>query len=555
MDSAAGNGIAGTAPEAPAATAEEPGGGPRTTALLPRRTALKAGGGAVAAAWLTGCAGGTSGSEATAASAGPASSSPSPASSTSPSASPSASPKPATAADWTALGSSVDGDLVRPQDSSYDLDHRLYNTRFDGLRPAGIAYVTGTDDIRACLDFATRTGTVPVVRSGGHSYAGWSSGDGRLIIDVSKLDSIKLDGTTATIGAGAKLIDVYSTLGDQGRCIPGGSCPSVGISGLTLGGGHGVLSRSMGLTCDNLTGATLITADGQTHEVSADAEPDIFWALRGAGNGNFGVVTSLRFATHAAPDVVTGYLTWPWSRAADVVRAWQSWGPNQPDEIWSALHLDCVQGGSPTVAVPMMSTGSEDDLSAAADRLADAAGSPASSVSLHQHDFLDAMFSYAGCSGLSTAACHLSPTGDLGRETYTARSDFYDTELSASGIDTLLAQVQPLANQSGSGTGSIALTALGGAINRPSPTDTAFYHRTSLFLAQYLASNALSTTPWLDTTHTALRRYASGAAYQNYTDPTLTTWRTAYYGPNAPRLTTLKSHLDPHHLFTFPQSL
>jgi hypothetical protein len=165
------------------------------------------------------------------------------------------------------------------------------------------------------------------------------------------------------------------------------------------------------------------------------------------------------------------------------------------------------------------------------------------------------MFSYAGCSGLSAAECHLPPTGNLGRETYTACSDFYDTDLSASGIDTLLAQVQLLANQPGSGTGSIALTALGGAINRPSPTATAFSHRTSRVLAQYIASDALSATSWLATTHSALRRYASGAAYQNYTDPTLSTWRTAYYGPNAPRLTTLKSHLDPHHLFTFPQSL
>lgn len=415
--------------------------------------------------------------------------------------------------------------------------------------------MTGAADIRACLDFATRTGTVPVIRSGGHSYAGWSSGDGRLIIDVSRLNSIKLDGTTATIGAGAKLIDVYSTLGDQGRCIPGGSCPSVGISGLTLGGGHGVLSRSMGLTCDNLTAATLITADGRTHEVSADAEPDIFWALRGAGNGNFGVVTSLTFSTHAAPDVVTGYLTWPWSRAAAVVSAWQSWGPDQPDAIWSALHLDCSPGGSPNISVAMMSTGSQDDLTAAADRLAASAGSPASSVSIHPHSFLDAMFDYAGCSGLSAAECHLPPVGNLARETYTARSDFFDTELSASGIDTLLAQVQRLANQSGDGVGTIALTALGGAVNRPSPTATAFSHRTSRVLAQYTASDALSSTTWLATTYAALRRYASGAAYQNYTDPTLSTWRTAYYGPNASRLTTLKSQLDPHRLFTFPQAL
>lgn len=512
---------------------------------LERRTALKAGGGVLAAAWLSGCT--PDGSDAK----GNPSASPS---RTSAAASPSPSATPVKP-DWSALGKSLDGSLVRPQDRAYSVDSRLYNTRFDNLRPAGVAYVSGPDDVRTCLDFARRTATPLAIRSGGHSYAGWSSGNGKLVVDVSRLNSIRVDGTTAVIGAGAKLIDVYDTLARHGRTVPGGSCPSVAISGLTLGGGHGVMSRSMGLTCDNLIGATIVTADGTTREVSADAEPDLFWALRGAGNGNFGVVTSLTFGTHPVPEVVTGYLTWPWSRAADVIRAWQTWGPDQPDHIWSALHLDCAPGGAPSVAVPMLSSGSRADLASAADALASAAGAPASSVTLRPHAYVDAMFSYAGCSGMSAAQCHLAPAGRLGRETYTARSDFYDTDLSSGGIETLLAQVSRLATRSGGGAGSIALTALGGAVNRPSPTSTAFAHRRSRFLAQYLASDALSTTTWLATTHAAMRRYASGAAYQNYIDPTLTDWRTAYYGPNAARLTALKHHYDPSRLFTYPQAL
>ncbi|SEG88866.1 FAD/FMN-containing dehydrogenase [Actinacidiphila yanglinensis] len=515
---------------------------------MKRRKALTAGGGVLAGALLSGCDN-AGGDDAKA---------PSPVSgsgTTSPAA-PTSSPSPTLVKpDWTALAKSLDGSLVRPQDSGYDLDHRLYNTRFDTLRPAAVAYVTGADDIRTCLDFARRTGTVPAIRSGGHSYAGWSSGNGRLIVDVSKLNSIRVDGTTATIGAGAKLIDVYNTLAQSGRTVPGGSCPSVGISGLALGGGHGVMSRSMGLTCDNLAGATLITADGRSHTVSADAEPDLFWALRGAGNGNFGVVTSLTFSTHPVPDVVTGYLTWPWNRAADLVRGWQSWGPDLPDHIWSALDLNCTVGQTPTIAVAMTSTGSRTDLAAAADRLASAVGSPATSVSLRPHTYVDAMFSYAGCEGRSAAQCHLAPAGSLERDTYTACSDFYDTNLPAGGIETLVAQMQRLASQSGSGSGSIALTALGGAVNRVSPTATAFSHRGSRFLAQYLASHALTGTNWLDTTHSALRRYASGGAYQNYTDPSLTDWRTAYYGQNAARLTALKKQLDPNRLFDFPQAL
>jgi FAD/FMN-containing dehydrogenase len=512
-----------------------------------RRAALRTGGVVLAGAWLTACTGKGGGD------AKPPSGTPK---GSVPASSPSSSAPPAKA-DWKALASSLDGDLVRPQDAAYATGHRLYNTRFDGLRPAAIAYVTGEADIRACLDFARRTRTAPAIRSGGHSYAGWSSGDRRLVIDVSRLNSVHLDGTTATIGAGAKLIDVYSTLGNHGRTVPGGSCPSVAISGLTLGGGHGVLSRSMGLTCDNLVGATIVTADGRTREVDADTEPDLFWALRGGGNGAFGVVTSLRFTTHPVPvSVVTGYLTWSWAHAAGAVRAWQRWGPDQPDHIWSALHLDCDTGEAPTVAVPMLSTGSRDDLAAAADALANASGAPASSVSLHTHDYVDVMFDYAGCSGMSAAECHLAPRGALGRETYTARSDFYDADLPSAAVQSMLGQIARLANSPrGGGKGSVALTALGGAVNRPSPTATAFPHRTSRVLAQYIASDALSSTSWLDTTHAAMRRYANGGAYANYTDPTLKDWRTAYYGPNAARLASVKASLDPGRLLDFPQAV
>lgn len=525
---------------------------------MKRRGVLGAGGAVVAGMWLSGCtdksgrAQGAPGG--TTAAGGPATTRAATATENTPSAKATATAGPG---DWKGLAGTLHGDLVRPQDAAYATARRLYNTRFDTLRPAGIAYATGTADIRACLKFARDTGTRPSIRSGGHSYAGFSSGDGRLVIDVSRLNSVRVgaDGV-AEIGAGAKLIDVYSRLGAQGRTIPGGSCPSVGISGLTLGGGHGVVSRSMGLTCDNLVGATMVTADGQVHEVSASSDPELLWGLRGGGNGQFGVVTALRFRTRPVPSgVVTGYLTWPWSRAAAVVRAWQQWGPDQPDAIWSSLHLDCAAGGAPTVSVPMMSTGSYAGLSAAADALAAAVGSHASSVTLRRHGYIDAMFAYAGCSGLTAAQCHLAPNGRLGRETYTARSDFYTTDLPAAGIDTMLGRMEHLPRISGTGSASIALTALGGAVGRLSPTATAFPHRGARFLAQYIASDRLTTASWLTDTHAAVRRWASGGAYANYTDPTLTSWRTAYYGPNVPRLTALKHRLDPGRLFDFPQAL
>ncbi|WP_345617536.1 FAD-binding oxidoreductase [Streptomyces ziwulingensis] len=467
-------------------------------------------------------------------------------------------------ADWAALGRSLDGTLVRPGDAEFKTARQLYNTRFDTLRPAGVVYVAHPDDVRTALAYARAHGVRTAIRNGGHSYAGYSSGNDRLVIDVSKLNRVRASGSEAVVGAGAKLIDVYRALAAKGTTVPAGSCPTVGISGLTLGGGHGVVSRAYGLTCDHLTQATLITADGTPLTVNATDHKDLFWALRGAGNGNFGVVTELRFRTRPAPQGVSGYLSWPWAKAADVFRVWQEWGPGQPDEIWSSLHLDRAAGRTPTVSLSVFSLGTYGELQNAVDRLADRIGSPASSVSLRRRGYEEAMEVYAGCSSFSAdAQCHLpgatpgrSPQGSLHRETYAAASDFFDRSLSAAGLRALLSQVGSVSG----GTGSIAFTALGGAVNRVSPTATAFVHRRSRMLAQYYVSwpegeSGSTARSWLTAAHRAMRPYASGAAYQNYTDPTLTDWRTAYYGDAAARLTKLKKRYDPDRVFSYPQGL
>ncbi|MGW0766934.1 FAD-binding oxidoreductase [Streptomyces sp. NPDC002676] len=468
------------------------------------------------------------------------------------------------AADWAALARDLDGPLVRPGDTAWKTAHQLYNTRFDGLKPAAVAYAAHADDIRTTLSYARAHGIKVSIRNGGHSYAGYSSGDNRLIVDVSELNRIRVSGGQAVVGAGSKLIDVYRALAAKGVTIPAGSCPTVGVSGLVLGGGHGVVSRAYGLTCDSLTQATLITADGTQLTANATTHSDLFWALRGAGNGNFGVVTELVFKTHPAPQAVTAYMTWPWAKAAAVLKAWQEWGPTQPDEIWSSLHLAATPGRTPTISVACFSLGTYGELQNAVDHLAHQAGANASSVSLHRRGYEEAMEIYAGCSSFPTSAqCHLpgstpgrSPQGALGRETYAARSDFFDRSLTAAGIQTALKQIASVRG----GAGSIAFTALGGAVNRVSPTATAFVHRRSRMLAQYIASwgagaSGATAQSWLTSAHDAMKPYASGAAYQNYTDPTLRDWRKAYYGDAVNRLGQVKKAYDPERFFSYGQGL
>src|ERR1700761_3386148 len=149
-----------------------------------------------------------------------------------------------TTADWTALAKDLAGPLVRPGDSSYATDKLLFDPRFDGQHPAGIAYVKNAHDVSTCLAFVRTFGVPFAARSGGHSYAGWSGSSG-LIIDVSDLKTVAVSGTTATVGAGTRLIDFYSGLAAKGRAVPGGSCATVGIAGLTRGGGrHGQRRRA-----------------------------------------------------------------------------------------------------------------------------------------------------------------------------------------------------------------------------------------------------------------------------------------------------------------------
>ncbi|WP_218026754.1 FAD-binding oxidoreductase [Nocardia inohanensis] len=214
--------------------------------------------------------------------------------------------------DWAGLRNRLSGSLLLPQDSGYERAKLAFNPRFDDRRPAAVAKCGTVSDVQACVTAAAGTGITVAARSGSHSYAGYSTPDDGLIIDVGGLDGVEVrsDGT-AVIGAGARLMPVYAGLADAGRCLPAGSCPTVGIAGLTLGGGIGVLAGKYGLTCDSLVSAEIVTADGTVRTASATSEPDLFWALRGGGGGNFGVVTSFTFRTQPAPRPAVAKLLFP----------------------------------------------------------------------------------------------------------------------------------------------------------------------------------------------------------------------------------------------------
>jgi FAD/FMN-containing dehydrogenase len=470
--------------------------------------------------------------------------------------------------DWTALRRDLSGPLVRPGDAAYAVSRRLFDPRFDSLRPAGIAYCRNPHDVATCLAFVRKFGVPVAARSGGHSYAGWSSTSG-LIIDVTRMSGISVSGSTATVGAGIKLIDFYNGLAAHGRGVPGGSCPTVGIAGLTLGGGVGVVSRAYGLTSDNVQSLQIVTADGQVRTCSASQNSDLFWACRGGGGGNFGVVTSFTFRTHPVGQIVLFFLSWPWSQAGRVIAAWQSWAPHAPDALWSNVHLAAAPGGSvPTIGVGGTFLGRLSAASAQLEKLYAAAGSHPSSPFMETTTWLHAMLVEAGCASLTVNQCHLptqNPAGRLSRASEYAKSDFFTKPLNSHGIGTLLSGVEKFQRAGGvsGASGGIAFDALGGAVNRVAPGATAFVHRNALFQAQYTTTWPAGSSPaavarqhaWQQSFWQSMRPYASGQAYQNYIDPALTNWRQAYYGANYTRLTQVKARYDPGRVFTFPQAV
>jgi FAD/FMN-containing dehydrogenase len=475
-----------------------------------------------------------------------------------------------TAADWNSLAAHIDGDLVRPGDRYYPTARLLFDPRFDNIRPAGVCYCGDPADVITCIDWV-RNYTIPfAARSGGHSYAGWSSTSG-LIIDVTALETVQYDSASglAQVGSGTFLIDVYNKLAADGVSVPGGSCPNVGIAGLALGGGVGVVSRAYGLTSDNLESVQMVTADGTLRTCDSSQNSDLYWASRGGGGGNFGIATSFTFRTHPVSDIVLFFLGWPWSQASQVVAGWQSWAPNAPDELWSNLHLSATPGfGSPTIQVGGTYLGDAAALQGQLDRLYAAVGSDPSSPYTQTSGYLDAMLVEAGCAQQTVAQCHLpwqAAGGQLSRQPELAKSDFFTRPLSSSGIATLLAQVEKFQGvpAAAGASGGVAFDACGGAINRVAPAATAFVHRDALFLAQYTttwdtggsAAGVAAQQAWQNAFHAAMGPYASGQAYQNYIDPSLANWQQAYYGANYPRLTQVKAAYDPDHLFTFPQAI
>jgi FAD/FMN-containing dehydrogenase len=437
------------------------------------------------------------------------------------------------------LNAAVRGPVITRTSASYDAARRIFDSLYDGVRPLAVVRPLDARDVAAVVKWAARTGVHIVARSGGHSYGGYST-TGGVVVDLTRLSGVRLSGSNAVVGTGARLGNIYDALGQHGRAIPAGTCPSVGIGGHALGGGFGLASRAWGLASDNLVSVQIVTADGKVLVADASRHNDLFWACRGGGGGNFGIATRFVFRTHPVSQGSYFVASWPWAQVEQVVANFLGWGPQAPDAVGSLCRLAAGPGG-PTVQVFGQYLGSESALKAALASL----GPPATKLTTGTATWLDLVRRWAGCLGHSLPGC-AAP----GHQAFVGASDYIRR------VPSSLAAFRSVIEARGTSSGALLIDAYGGAMNRIAPSATAFVHRNELASIQYFAGgDGASARAWVDASRAALRPAVSGAAYVNYIDPHLANSQQAYYGANLARLRHVKHRYDPHNLFHFAQSI
>jgi FAD/FMN-containing dehydrogenase len=463
--------------------------------------------------------------------------------------------------DWAGLRERLSGDLVLPRSDGYESARKPFIARFDSIEPQAIARCSTAEDVVAVITFAGRCGLEVAPRSGGHCLAGYSSTRG-VVIDVSAMDAVTVADGVVRVGAGVRTGQLCDRLCAHGLAIPMGTCPSVGIAGLTLGGGIGVLGRAYGLTLDHLLAAQLVLADGRVLECDEHHDPDLFWALRGAGGRNFGVVTSFTFAPRPANALANFRLVWAFRHAAAVIFAWQSWAPGGPDELSADLVLTANNSSSdPTVEVYGALIGSERDARGLLNEFTAQVRATPESLVCRRLSYRDTCIYQAELS-VAYDQHENSTSGPVRRQGYRlTKSELFarplPTEAIAALVDTFDAGRAPGQSR------SVGFAPWGGAYNRRSPTATAFAHRDELLSVEHIVivdpaapdADKHAAHTWVTRSWESIRRWGSGRVYPCFPDAELADWGRAYYGDNYARLRAIKATYDPRNVFRFTQSL
>jgi hypothetical protein len=407
--------------------------------------------------------------------------------------------------DVTSLRAELRGELILPADASYDEARKLYNAMID-KRPALITRCADAADVISAVNFARENGLPLAIRGGGHNGAGFGSVEDGLVVDLSPIKGVRVDpaARTVRVGGGATWGEVDHATHAFGLAVPGGIISTTGVGGLTLGGGHGYLTRKCGLTIDSLTSADVVLADGSLVRASGDENEDLFWALRGGGS-NFGVVTSFEFRAHRVREVFAGVTVWPIEQAPEVLRFYRDFMEQTSENMYGFFTFLKVPPGPPFPEP------------------------------LHGETMCGVVWCYAG--SLDAAGAEFEPIRGfgaafefLGPMPFPALNSMFDPLLppglqwywKGDFVDELPEEAIALHAEHGSKLptplSTMHLYPIDGAAHQVGETDTAFSYRRSRWSAVYAGidpdpANNESTISWAREYWEALHPYSAGGAY------------------------------------------
>lgn len=447
------------------------------------------------------------------------------------------------------------GRIVRRGDADHAAASAGWNLLFRH-DPVAVVFAQETTDVVNAVAWARQNDVALRIRSGGHCIEGWNNVDDGIVIDVSEIKSATVDSSshTVTVGAGLNQLEAVTELGKAGMVAATGTEGTVGLVGATLGGGFGLLTRLFGMASDNLMAAEVVVAadvDGaEAIVVDEQNNADLLWALRGAGNGNFGIVTSLTYSVY--PLTQTIYITAAWSGLGglpDVFDAWQRCAPYTDNRLTTQLEIN--RGDIRLIGV--LAAGTEDE---AAHLLAPMLSSGTPTVSMRNANWAD-----------NYAAFQPPPSDEVANWKFA--SQFVSEPFPAEAIDLIVAFM----SKAPTPQCNYFTNAFGGAVRHCEPSGgSAFAHRNALFYAEPGAGwgGARGELPggrpavpdpstseclaWTAEFAAALAPYVDGA-YTNVPNADLADWESVYWGEGVERLRTIKAKYDPYNVFRFEQSI
>jgi FAD/FMN-containing dehydrogenase len=441
--------------------------------------------------------------------------------------------------DLRALASQLEGQVIFPGDAEYEAARRVWNGMID-RRPYAVARCVSEADVAAAVRWGAERGMQVSVRGGGHNIAGNAVCDNGLVIDLSTMKEIRVDGERQRAWAGGGVVwgEFDAETQKRGLATTGGLVPGTGVAGFTLGGGLGYLMRSYGLACDNLVSVVIVTAGGERLVASSSANEDLFWAVRGGG-GNFGVVTAFEFRLHEVGPLLAGSVVYPLAQAHDVLRFYREWTQTAPDNLTVYAGLRVAADGAPVVGVRVVYHGALKDGARLVAPLRQFGAPIADDIQPR---------SYVDVQRL------VEPQFPAGRLNYW-KANFLDT-LS----DELIETVVDVFAHAPSHSSSIAFEQMGGAVARVGETETAFRHRGAAFSLLLLGgwdepSASEANVAWVRHLWERTQPLSSPGVYVNYLGAEGDERIRDAYGVNYERLVAVKRKYDPHNFFRLNQNI